>query len=70
LYTGPADSAQVLVYDPVLGTVREVAGGPHCGPSSRGRCFEWPCHGCAAYEVYDEATHSTGIKCMCSHQSE
>jgi hypothetical protein len=70
LYTGPADSAQVLAYDPVLGTVREVAGGPHCGQAVRGRCFEGRCHGCAAYEVYDEKSHSTGIKCVCPHQVE
>jgi hypothetical protein len=70
LFTGPAASAEILVYGPALGTVIEVTGGPHCGPSSRGRCYEGTCHGCAAFEVYDEATHSTGIKCMCSHQPE
>jgi hypothetical protein len=70
LYTGPADGAQVLVYDIARGAASEVNGGPHCGPPSRGRCFEGRCHGCAAFEVYDEATHSTGIKCLCSHQDE
>lgn len=70
LFTGPLDSAQVLVYDPTLGMVREVTGGPHCGPPSRGDCFEGSCHSCKAYEVYDETSHLTGIKCMCSHQAE
>jgi hypothetical protein len=69
LFTGPVDSAQILAYNPTLGTVRGVPGGPHCGPPSRGRCFEGRCHGCAAFEVYDRATHSTGIKCMCPHQA-
>lgn len=70
LFTGPAASVQTLVYDPALGALRDVTGRPHCGPPSRGRCFEGTCHDCAAFEVYDEATHSTGIKCMCSHQAE
>jgi hypothetical protein len=70
LFTGPADSAWILVYDPALGTVSEVTGLPHCGAPSRGRCHEGSCHGCAAAEVYDEATHSTGIRCLCSHQAE
>jgi hypothetical protein len=70
LFTGPPESADVLVYDPVLGTVREVSGGRHCGPPSRAHCFEGSCHGCKAYQVYDEAIHLTGIKCMCSHQAE
>lgn len=68
LFTGPAASAGILVYDPALGAVKDVTGGPHCGPPSRGRCGEGICYGCAAFEVYDEATHSTGIKCMCSHR--
>jgi hypothetical protein len=70
LFTGPAASAEILVYDPALGTLGEVTGGPHCGPPSRGRCREGTCHGCEPFEVYDEASHSTGIMCMCSHQAE
>jgi hypothetical protein len=70
LFAGAAASAVILAYDPALGTVIKVTGGPHCGLSVRGRCFEGTCHECAAFEVYDEATHSTGIKCMCSHQPE
>jgi hypothetical protein len=70
LFTGPASSARILVYDPTPSSVNEITGGPHCGPSSLGRCHEGICHDCAAFEVYDEATHTVGIKCMCSHQSE
>jgi hypothetical protein len=70
LFTGPAASVQILVYDPALGMVSDVTGGPHCGPPSRGRCYEGRCHGCSAFEVYDKATHLTGIKCLCSHQAE
>jgi hypothetical protein len=67
LFAGPAPTEGILVYDPVLGTISEVDGGPHCGPSSRGRC-KGRCNGCVAFEVYDESTHSTGIKCLCPHQ--
>lgn len=70
LFTGSADSAWILVYDVALGTVSEVTGLPHCGAPSRGLCHEGSCHGCDAAEVYDEATHLTGIKCLCSHQAE
>ena len=70
LFTGPADSAWILAYDPALGTISEVTGLPHCGAPSRGRCHEGSCHGCAASEVYDEATRLTGIKCLCSHHAE
>jgi hypothetical protein len=70
LFTGPADSAWILAYDPALGTVIDVTGLPHCGAPSRGRCHEGSCHGCDPAEVYDEATHSTGIKCVCPHQAQ
>jgi hypothetical protein len=70
LFTGPPTSVQILVYDPALGRVSEVTGGPHCGPPSRGRCYEGRCHSCSAFEVYDKATHSAGIKCLCPHQGE
>lgn len=70
LFTGQAVDTRILFYDPASGTVTEVTSGPHCGSSSRGRCGEGICHGCAAFEVYDKATRSTGIKCMCSHQSK
>ena len=70
LFAGPAASVRILAYDPVLGTATEVPGGPHCGMSNNGLCFEGTCHGCAPFEVYDEATHNPGIKCMCSHQPE
>ena len=70
LFTGPAASAGILAYDPALGTVSEVTGGPHCGPPSRGRCDKRNCPDCDPAEVYDEATHSTGIKCTCPHQAE
>ena len=66
LFDGPAASARILVYDPALGTVTEVTGGPHCGISTRGRCFEGICHDCVAFEVYDEAD-GAGIKCICPH---
>jgi hypothetical protein len=69
LFTGPAASVWILAYDPALGTLSEVTSRPHCGAPSRGRCYEGTCHGCKAFEVYDEATHS-GIKCMCSLQAE
>jgi hypothetical protein len=70
LFTGPAESAWILAYDPALGTISEVTGLPHCGAPSRGCCYEGSCHGCAPSEVYDEATGLTGIKCQCSHQDE
>jgi hypothetical protein len=68
LFTGPADSAAVLVYDPALVTVGEAVDGPHCGPPSRNRCNTARCSGCKISEVYDRATHSSGIKCLCPHQ--
>jgi hypothetical protein len=67
-FIGPPATAGILVYDPSLGATTEVAGGPHCGLSIRGRCLEGTCHGCAAFEVYDERDHSTGIRCMCPHK--
>jgi hypothetical protein len=70
LFTGPAESAWILAYDPALGMISEVTGLPHCGAPSRGCCYEGSCHGCAPSEVYDEATGLTGIKCQCSHQDE
>jgi hypothetical protein len=70
LFTGPAASAGILAYDPALGTVIDVTGGPHCGPPSRGRCDKRNCPHCDPAEVYDPATHSTGIKCLCPHQAE
>jgi hypothetical protein len=70
LYTGLAENARVIVYYPASATVDEAPDGPHCGPPSRGRCLEGSCRGCVAFEVYDEPSHSTGIKCMCSHQNE
>jgi len=70
LFTGPADSTGVLVFDPALGAVIDVIGAPHCGPPSRGRCDTQNCPDCEPAEVYDEATHSTGIKCACPHQVE
>lgn len=70
LFTGPASSADILVYDPVLDKADYGTGGPHCGPPSRGRCGEGTCHGCAPFEVYDEPSRSTGIKCLCEHQSQ
>ena len=73
LFTGPAANSLILAYDPVLGTVSEVEGGPHCGtgaPSLDGKCFEGRCHGCKAYRVYDVTINTPGIKCLCSHQVE
>jgi hypothetical protein len=69
LFTGQEKDTKVLVYDPALGTVSEITGGPHCGLSSHGLCFEGSCHGCLPYEVYDMKTHSSGIKCECSHEA-
>jgi hypothetical protein len=70
LFTGPANSTWVLVYDPALGTVSDVSGAPHCGAPSRGICDKQNCSGCDSAEVYDETTQSIAIKCVCPHQAE
>jgi hypothetical protein len=69
LFTGPTARAGILAYDPALSTVIDLTGGPHCGPPSRGRCDRQNCPDCDPAEVYDPATHSTGIKCTCPHQA-
>jgi hypothetical protein len=71
LFTGPAASSGILAYDPVLGTVSEAAGGPHCGtPDKDAICFEGRCHECKAHKVYDDTIHTLGIKCLCPHRTE
>lgn len=69
LYVGQEDNAKMLVYSPARRTLREVTDAPHCGPASLGNCLKGICGTCKAQEVHDKATHITGIKCMCDHQT-
>lgn len=52
LFTGPADDARTLVYDPVRRSVAEHSPGTHCGLLSRGRCAPGICGGCRARKVW------------------
>ena len=65
MFSGPADTARVLVYDPASGSLTRAPGEAHCAAPSRGLCAPGICGGCAARKVYDEATRSIGIKCQC-----
>jgi hypothetical protein len=70
LFAGPPAKVRVLIYYPALGRVEELPVGRHCGPSSRGHCYEGACRGCTSRQVFDVATRSRGIKCMCQHRPE
>lgn len=68
LFALPYDDPAILVYDPALGSVIELAGEPHCGVPSRGLCSPGTCGGCHPAKVRDKATGSIGIKCVCPDQ--
>jgi hypothetical protein len=68
LFTGPADDAGTLVYDPATGSVFDLSRQAHCGPPSRGRCAPGTCGGCRARKVWNKAT-GFGIACRCPDQA-
>jgi hypothetical protein len=70
LFAPPYDDPAILVYDPALGSVTELASELHCGAPSRGRCSPGTCGGCHAATVRDKATGGIGIKCVCPDQKK
>lgn len=68
LFTPPYSHPGVLIYNPALRSVTELADGAHCGLPSRGRCAPGRCGGCVPATVYDAAAGGMGIKCVCPDQ--
>lgn len=66
LFTGPAPNAALLVYDPALGRVIDLAPGGHCVLRPDGLCGKGTCGQCRSKTVWDRT--GRGIRCSCPHQ--
>jgi hypothetical protein len=65
LFTDAAPNATVLVYDPALGRVVDLAPGTHCLLTTDGLCRAGTCGQCRSQTVWDKT--GRGIRCSCPH---
>jgi hypothetical protein len=69
LFTGPANNARTLVYDPALGRLVPPSVLVHCYAPSRGECAPGTCGGCRRRQVLDK-TNGLSLRCRCRDQTQ